>query len=102
MASIVKFSINLDKIDKTKIINGKKGKYLPLTLTLNNDVDQYGNQGPVIMEQSKEEREAKADKIYLGNAAVVWTDGNNVDRAPYNDQNAAPAAPVDAGDDLPF
>ncbi len=100
MASIVKFSINLDKIDESNIITGKKGKYLPLTVTLNNDVDQFGNQGPVVMEQSKEEREAKADKIYLGNATVVWTDGQNVDRAPYNDQTAPAAAAPE--DDLPF
>ena len=35
MASIIKASINLNNIDKTKIIEGKKGKYLPITITLN-------------------------------------------------------------------
>ncbi len=55
MASIIKFSIDLNKIPKDKIINGKKGKYLPMTLTINDEVDQYGNQGPVVIEQSKEE-----------------------------------------------
>jgi hypothetical protein len=102
MASIVNFSINLDKIDKTKIINGAKGKYLPLTVTLNNEVDQYGNQGPVIIAQSKEDRAAKAEKVYLGNATVVWTDGINVDRAPYEDQPAVAAAVAEEEDDLPF
>jgi hypothetical protein len=35
MASIIKASINLsDAIPKTKIIVGKKGKYLPITITL--------------------------------------------------------------------
>ena len=59
MASIIKASINLNMIDKSKIIEGKKGKYLPLTITINDEVDQFGNQGPLIIEQSKEEREAK-------------------------------------------
>jgi hypothetical protein len=34
MASIIKTSINLDQIDKSKIYVGKKGKYLPVTITL--------------------------------------------------------------------
>ena len=86
MASIIKASINLNMIDKSKIIEGKKGKYLPLTITLNDEVDQFGNQGPLIIEQSKEEREAKMPKVYLGNAKVVWSNGQNVDAAPRTDQ----------------
>ena len=102
MASIIKTSINLNNIPKDKIFNGKKGKYLPITITLNNEVDQFGNQGPVVVEQTKEERDAKTSKTYLGNVKVVWTDGNNVERAPY-DNNQPQAAPAPAADeDLPF
>ena len=54
MASIIKASINLNEIPKHKIIDGKKGKYLPITITINDEVDQFGNQGPVMVEQSKE------------------------------------------------
>ena len=82
MASIIKASINLNDIPKHKIIDGKKGKYLPITITLNDELDQFGNQGPVMVEQSKEERESKAAKVYLGNVKVVWTNGTNVDAAP--------------------
>ena len=109
MASIIKTSINLNAIPKDKIINGKKGKYLPIAITLNDEVDQFGNQGPCVVEQSKEEREAKVAKVYLGNVKVVWTNGQNVEAAPRDDARggnapgmAAPppqAAPVD---DLPF
>jgi|TARA_B100000900_G_scaffold390641_1_gene384539 hypothetical protein len=104
MASIIKASINLSEIPKDKIYVGKKGKYLPITITLNDDVDQFGNQGPVVVEQTKEERESKSAKTYLGNVKVVWTNGNNVDRAPMDsNQPTAPAAsaPV-AKEDLPF
>jgi hypothetical protein len=103
MASIIKASINLNEIPKHKIIDGKKGKYLPITITLNNDPDQFGNQGPMIVEQSKEEREAKVPKVYLGNVKVVWTDGTNVAAAPRTDggQGFAPPSPAPA-DDLPF
>ena len=107
MASIIKTSINLNEIPKHKIIDGKKGKYLPIVITLNNDADNFGNQGPVIVEQSKEERDSKAAKVYLGNVKVVWTDGKNVDASlpqsgssnvrPVPQQSFAPQA-----DDLPF
>ena len=102
MASIIKTSIDLNKIPKDKIYVGKKGKYLPITITLNNEPDQFGNQGPVVVEQTKDERDAKAEKTYLGNVKVVWTDGNNVDTAP-RDNNSAPAsAPAAVEEDLPF
>ena len=102
MASIIKTSINLNAIPKEKIFIGKKGKYLPITITINDELDQFGNQGPVVVEQTKEERDAKAPKTYLGNVKVVWTNGNNVDVAP-RDNNSAPApAPAAAEDDLPF
>ena len=64
MASIIKASINLTNVPKDRIIVGKKGKYLPITITLNDELDQFGNQGPVVVEQTKEEREAKAAKTY--------------------------------------
>lgn len=110
MASIIKTSINLANIPKDKIINGKKGKYLPITITINDEVDQFGNQGPVCVEQSKEEREAKVNKTYLGNVKIVWTNGTNVDPAPREGAGAPPppaAAPAPAQAaapeaDLPF
>lgn len=105
MASIIATSIDLTKIPKDKIINGKKGKYLPITITINDELDNFGNNGPVIVQQTKEERDAKVDKVYLGNVKVVWTNGENV--APAPKQEAAvgtpqPAAVNEVEDDLPF
>ena len=103
MASILKTSINLNSIPKDKIIVGAKGKYLPISITLNDEVDQFGNNGPVIVEQTKEERESKVAKVYLGNARVVWTNGQNVEAAPRMDQPkaASKAQPAEEAD-LPF
>ena len=83
MASIIKTSINLDQIDKSKIYVGKKGKYLPITITLNDEVDNFGNNGPVIVEQTKEEREAKTPKNYLGNGKVIWTSEKKNNDLPF-------------------
>ena len=107
MASIVKFSINLDKISKDKIFVGKKGRYYEMTLTLNDELDQFGNAGPIKEGQSKEERAAQAPNVFLGNAQVVWTNGVNVDKTPYvgvdDDGSGSASAPAPGqDDDLPF
>ena len=106
MASIIATSIDLTKIPKDKIIDGAKGKYLPITITINDEVDQFGNQGPVVVRQTKEERDAKTEKVYLGNVKVVWTNDVNVGVAPKEampaQPAAQPAAAAPANDDLPF
>ena len=103
MAGIIKASINLNAIDKSKIIEGKKGKYLPITITINDEPDQFGNQGPVTMDQTKEEREAKSPKQYLGNVKVVWTNGTFPDKIPYEGNGAhQPKAQAKVEEDLPF
>ena len=109
MASIIKASINLSNIDKTKIVAGKKGQYLPIVITLNDETDQFGNQGPITIEQSKDERDSKAAKVYLGNVKVVWSNGQNVDAAPREGGQQAPQqapqqafTPPTVEDDLPF
>jgi len=104
MASILKANLNLAAIPKDKIYKGKKGSYLPITITINDELGNYGDNGPIIVEQTKEEREAKADKTYLGNVKVVWTNGTNVATAPREGGAAPPpaAAPPAVEDDLPF
>ena len=102
MAGIAKVNLNLDNIPKDKIYQGKKGKYLGVTITINDEPDQFGNHGSVVVEQTKEERAAKAPKTYLGNCKVLWTNGTFPDRVP---SNGAPAPQVNTqsqDEDLPF
>jgi|TARA_R110000744_G_scaffold29690_2_gene70639 hypothetical protein len=103
MASIISGSIDLNKIDKLKIYEGKKGKYYPVTVVLNNELGQYGDSGYIQTEQTKEERDSKQPKTFLGNVKVVWTDGQNVTTAGKEGQQAT----IDSGfaksePDLPF
>ena len=104
MATILNTSINLSKVPKDKIIEGRKGKYLPVTITINDEIDQFGQQGSLTVQQSKEQRESKEPKVYLGNVNVVWTNGQNVEPAPRDNISSAPAAPKPqpVADDLPF
>ena len=95
MAGIIKANINLNNIPKDKIFKGKKSSYL------NDEPDQFGNQGPVVVEQTKEEREAKVERTYLGNVKVVWTNGT-FPEPNFGDTPQKQKAPkVEAGD-LPF
>jgi|TARA_B100001287_G_scaffold268225_1_gene264256 hypothetical protein len=105
MASIISASIDLTKIDKAKIYEGKKGKYYPITVVLNDEPGQYGDSGYIMTEQTKEERDAKVQKQYLGNVKVVWTNGQNVSTAEKQGVQQSiemQSAPAPAEPDLPF
>jgi len=109
MASIIEVNLNLDKIDKSKIFKGKKGSYLKVNVVLNDELGQYGDNGSCYVSQSKEEREGKSPKSYLGNPKVVWTNGTNVAAAPRDGAEvggtlgtSAPQQAAIPDDDLPF
>jgi hypothetical protein len=73
-------SINLDvtKIDKARIVEGKKGKYIDITAFIDLDqADEYGNHGMVTQNVTKEERAAKVRGPIIGNAKVFYKDGDN-------------------------
>ena len=73
MSAIINASIRVDKLPKEKFIKGKDGAvYYNLTISLNDDT-RYGNNVAIMDSQTKEEREAKAQRNYLGNGKVVWT-----------------------------
>lgn len=69
--AIIQGSINLSQIDKTQIVNGKKGQYVNVTLFVNEE-SNYGNNVAISQTQSKEQSEAKERKNYIGNAGVKW------------------------------
>lgn len=76
MAQIISASIDLTKIDKTKIVNHKNGgAYYNIDIFIKDEKDQYGNDCAISQSQSKEQREAKEKKVYIGNGKSVW-DGN--------------------------
>lgn len=99
MATIIAASIDLSKIDKSRIVEGKNGgKYFNVTIAVN-DESRFGNNVSISTGQSKEEREAKEPKTYLGNGKVVWTD-HTVTLAQREEESATTAPTTVLEDDL--
>ena len=55
MATIINASIDVTKIDRTKLI---KDKYLNLSIIVDDKNDKFGNNVSITLSQSKEERDA--------------------------------------------
>ena len=43
MAKLISLKIDVKKITQSKLFKGEKGTYLDLTIALNDEKDQYGN-----------------------------------------------------------
>ena len=99
MSTLIVGSIRVDKLPKEKFINGKDGAvFYNLTISVG-DETRYGNNVAFIDSQTKEERDAKVAKTYLGNGKVVWTDGTV--KLAEREEQAAVAVDEQSGD-LPF
>lgn len=91
--AVINISICLSDIPTDKIKVGKNGKkYLNVTIAGRKEPDQYENNVTVYTSQSKEEREAKAEKSYIGAGRhIEFTGGENstgaVDNMPAYDPN---------------
>lgn len=97
MAVIANLSIDLSKIDKSKVVSKGTAKYLNLDVVIRDEINQYNQNVSAYHTQSKEQREAKEDKQYVGNGRVVFVNGE-VEAVPYK----KPAVAAAATDDLDF
>ena len=98
MGAIIKVKIDLNKIDKSKIFEGKKGKYYELDVFVNDKVDNFGQNVSVSNPTATKEE----TKTYLGNGKVIWTNGT-IEVAPKQDQPSVPSQPQSNDDSgLPF
>jgi hypothetical protein len=106
MGALINLSLRVDKLPKEKFVQGKDGAvYYNFTIGINEDTNQFGQNVTATDSQTKEEREAKKPKSYLGNGTVVWTDGNIKVADKKTDTNQKPinnALPQVEEDDLPF
>jgi hypothetical protein len=60
--------ICIDDLNNGAFQQGKNGKhYLGVSVWINDQLDQYGNSASISLSQTKEEREAKEKRTYIGN-----------------------------------
>jgi hypothetical protein len=99
MSSLLNVSLRVDKLPREKFVMGKDGAvYFNFTVAINDEANQFGQNVSAYDSQTKEERDAKKAKNYLGNGNVVWTDGNI--KAVKKETATQQAAAVEV--DLPF
>ena len=75
MSTLINANIRVDKLPKEKFVKGKKGIYYNCTISIS-DETRYNNNVSITDSQTKEERDAKKPKNYIGNGKVIWTDSN--------------------------
>ena len=104
MSSLSEIYIKKETIDKiAQVLNSKSGdeaKGFKMTISINDETNNYGQNVTAFAAQTKEQRDAKTDKFYVGNGKVFWTDGK-ITIASKND-DPAPAQTWDKVDDSPF
>jgi hypothetical protein len=101
MSTLINGSIRVDKLPKEKFIKGKDGAvYYNFTISIN-DETRYGNNVAFMDSQTKEEREAKVPKTYLGNGKVIWTKDGTIQVAEREEEKMLVTTDEQSGD-LPF
>ena len=94
MATLITQSIDVTKITKSKL---RDGKYLDITTNVEDATNKFGQNVSTYESQTKEEREAKTKRTYIANGKVVWTEDGTIKVAEKQDKpQEAPAK------DLPF
>jgi hypothetical protein len=108
MAKIgINISIDVTKIDKSRLFKGKKGTYMDVTTFIDTDnPDQYEQHGFISQSTNKEERDAGVKTPILGNCKVFFNSASSNQDAPSQDATAVTefndAIPNDEIEDLPF
>ena len=100
MASLSEIYIKKDVLETIlKTINAKNEKGISITISQNDETNKYGQNVTGFVSQTKEQREQKKDKFFVGNGKTFWTDGKiTIAEKRENSSNG----PSTENDDYPF
>ncbi len=74
----INLSVDVTKLDKSRFFKGKKGTYAKLTCFVDTEeTSQFGDNGTITQELSKEDRDNGVKLPILGNAKIFWKDGQS-------------------------
>lgn len=71
MAKMITVKIDVNKVDNNRLYRGEKGLYLDAVIFMNDGPDQYGNDGMIVQQVLKEERERGVKGAILGNVKII-------------------------------
>ena len=74
MGKLINSQINKSKLNGLVHYTNKNtgDESVNITISLNDAPDQYGNNVAIWISQTKEERDAKAQRVFLGNGKIVF------------------------------
>lgn len=106
MASLSNIYIKEETLETLLNTIRKKGeKGVSIDISISDETNQWGQNVSSWVSQTKEQREAKKDRFYVGNGKCFWTDGKieiakKKEEVKNDDINAN--TEMEENDDLPF
>jgi hypothetical protein len=84
MGKLINSQINKSKLQGLVHYTNKNtgDESVNITISLNDTPDQYGNNVAIWISQTKEERDAKAQRVFLGNGKIVFDSDMPKQNAP--------------------
>jgi len=103
----VSLKIDVSKIDKARLFQGKKGTYLDATAFIDLDnVSEFGDSGMITQDVTKEEKEQGQKGAILGNSKVFWKDNGTQAQQQQGHNPGTQAAAMPTGfkdlEDIPW
>ena len=104
MASLSNIYIKVETLETLlKVVKQKGEKGVSIDISISDETNQYEQNVASWVSQTKEQREAKKARFYVGNGKCVWTDSKIVTAKKKEEvHNAEVVHTVENGDDLPF
>lgn len=101
MASLNSLYLTAEKLETLlKTVRAKKQKGVEITISINDEVNDYDQNISAFVSQTKEQRDAKAARFYVGNGKTFWSNGQSI---AFKSKGASESDNDDDGnDDLPF
>ena len=103
MASLSEIYVKKSTLETMlKALNAKQGKEsegVKITISLQDQTNNYGQNVSAYVAQTKEQREAKTPLFYVGNGKTFWSKGETP--VPQREEQQAPQPVASANDNEP-
>lgn len=103
MASLNSIYLKTETLETlTKTLKAKGEKGIEITISIQNETNNFGQNISAFVAQTREERAANKNRFYVGNGKCFWNDGKITvaDKQPQAQEDLN--QPQQDEDDLPF